>query len=83
LSCDETDLYFLLDSSNMSSLHYSSTPQLQEIRNRIRAAGPSQSAQIGMVVNELASLMAEVAPRLREAATQLRENNQSEVAYLI
>ncbi|KAL9541647.1 hypothetical protein MBANPS3_009001 [Mucor bainieri] len=55
-----------------------STPeQLQEIRNRLRNSGNSQSTQIGMVLNELADLMTEAAPRMRQVADSLREENQS------
>ncbi|KAL7314460.1 hypothetical protein PS15m_006029 [Mucor circinelloides] len=55
-----------------------STPeQLQEIRNRLRNSGNSQSTQIGMVLNELADLMTEAVPRMRQVADNLREENQS------
>ncbi|KAI8329179.1 hypothetical protein EDC96DRAFT_585732 [Choanephora cucurbitarum] len=55
-----------------------STPeQLQEIRNRLRNSGNSQSAQIGMVLNELADLMTEAAPRMRQVAQNLRQENQT------
>ncbi|GAN08108.1 hypothetical protein MAM1_0189d07615 [Mucor ambiguus] len=55
-----------------------STPeQLQEIRNRLRNSGNSQSTQIGMVLNELADLMTEAVPRMRQVADDLREENQS------
>ncbi|CAO3612766.1 unnamed protein product [Mucor fragilis] len=55
-----------------------STPeQLQEIRNRLRNSGNSQSTQIGMVLNELADLMTEAVPRMRQVAGDLREENQS------
>ncbi|KAI8380185.1 hypothetical protein BD560DRAFT_432435 [Blakeslea trispora] len=55
-----------------------STPeQLQEIRNRLRNSGNSQSAQIGMVLNELADLMTEAAPRMRQVAQSLRQENQT------
>ncbi|KAF1806560.1 hypothetical protein FB192DRAFT_1271075 [Mucor lusitanicus] len=63
-----------------------STPeQLQEIRNRLRNSGNSQSTQIGMVLNELADLMTEAVPRMRQVADDLREENQSaeqEVRFL-
>lgn len=55
-----------------------STPeQLQEIRNRLRNSGNSQSTQIGMVLNELADLMTEAVPRMRQVADDLRQENQS------
>ncbi|KAI8643195.1 hypothetical protein BD408DRAFT_415419 [Parasitella parasitica] len=55
-----------------------STPeQLQEIRNRLRNSGNSQSIQIGMVLNELADLMTEAVPRMRQVADNLREENQT------
>lgn len=70
---------------NVSTPH--STPeQLQEIRNRLRNSGSSQSTQIGMVLNEFADLMEEVVPRMRQVADNLREENQSseqEVAFAV
>jgi hypothetical protein len=55
-----------------------STPeQLQDIRNRLRNSGTNQSAQIGMVLNELVDLMTEAAPRMRQVADSLRQENRT------
>ncbi|CEP11657.1 hypothetical protein [Parasitella parasitica] len=55
-----------------------STPeQLQEIRNRLRNSGNSQSTQISMVLNELADLMTEAVPQMRQVADNLMEENQT------
>ncbi|GAA5812294.1 hypothetical protein MFLAVUS_005745 [Mucor flavus] len=65
------------DSSSFSSAPNSTPEQLQEIRNRLRTSGSNQSAQIGMVLNELADLMTEAAPRMRQVAQSLRQEDQS------
>ncbi|GAA5803358.1 hypothetical protein HPULCUR_008837 [Helicostylum pulchrum] len=65
------------DSSSFSSAPNSTPEQLQEIRNRLRTSGNNQSAQIGMVLNELADLMTEAAPRMRQVAQSLRQEDQS------
>jgi cytolysin (calcineurin-like family phosphatase) len=55
-----------------------STPeQLQDIRNRLRNSGTNQSAQIGMVLNELVDLMTEAAPRMRQVAESLSQENRT------
>lgn len=65
------------ETSSFSSAPNSTPEQLQEIRNRLRTSGNNQSAQIGMVLNELADLMTEAAPRMREVASSLRQENQT------
>ncbi|KAI7889131.1 uncharacterized protein EV154DRAFT_289137 [Mucor mucedo] len=65
------------ETSIFSSAPNSTPEQLQEIRNRLRTSGNNQSAQIGMVLNELADLMTEAAPRMREVANSLRQENQT------
>ncbi|KAG2235808.1 hypothetical protein INT48_003920 [Thamnidium elegans] len=69
-----------IDEKYLSTFSFApnSTPeQLQEIRNRLRTSGNNQSAQIGMVLNELADLMTEAAPRMRQVAQSLRQEDQS------
>lgn len=77
--------FILVEPSHFSTTTPNSTPeQLQEIRNRLRTSGNNQSAQIGMVLNELADLMTEAAPRMREVSQSLRQENQTteeEVTY--
>ncbi|KAI8082531.1 uncharacterized protein B0P05DRAFT_537406 [Gilbertella persicaria] len=65
------------DDASQFSAPNSTPEQLQEIRNRLRNSGNSQSAQIGMVLNELADLMTEAAPRMRQVAQSLRQENQT------
>lgn len=50
---------------------------MQEIRNRLRNSGNTQSTQIGMVLNELADLMTDAVPQLRQVADNLTIENQS------
>ncbi|KAI8876121.1 hypothetical protein K501DRAFT_338293 [Backusella circina FSU 941] len=65
------------DASISSTIHNSSTEQLAEIRNRLRESGSTQSEQIGMVLGELAGLMTDMAPRMREIATSLRNTDSA------
>ncbi|KAG1141380.1 hypothetical protein G6F37_005101 [Rhizopus arrhizus] len=51
----------------------STTEQLQEIRNRLRNSGGSQLTQVGAALDELADLVAETIPRMRDVAQRMRE----------
>ncbi|KAG0175008.1 hypothetical protein DFQ28_004828 [Apophysomyces sp. BC1034] len=53
----------------------STTEQMQEIRARLRGGGNSQTAQVGLVLNELADLMESAGPRLREVANALQDDS--------
>ncbi|KAI8374287.1 uncharacterized protein BYT42DRAFT_615461 [Radiomyces spectabilis] len=64
------------DISGISTASTSSQEQMQDIRNRLRASGNTQTAQVGMVLEELANLMTSAAPRLREVAAALQEENR-------
>ncbi|KAI8584057.1 hypothetical protein K450DRAFT_221288 [Umbelopsis ramanniana AG] len=45
---------------------------VEEIRRRLRTSGDSPTAQVGVVVDELADLLADTIPRLRELSRGLR-----------
>ena len=45
---------------------------VEEIRRRLRASGDSPTAQVGVVVDELADLLADTIPRLRDLSRGLR-----------
>ncbi|KAL1935792.1 hypothetical protein VTP01DRAFT_4932 [Rhizomucor pusillus] len=55
----------------------SSPEQAQEIRSRLRSNGSSQTAAVGVVLDELSNLMVDVIPRLREVSDALREGDQT------
>ncbi|KAI9266660.1 hypothetical protein BDA99DRAFT_506334 [Phascolomyces articulosus] len=54
-----------------------SPEQNQEIRSRLRSSGNSQTAAVGMVLDELATLMTDVVPRLREMSEALRAGDRT------
>ncbi|ORX63033.1 hypothetical protein DM01DRAFT_1403424 [Hesseltinella vesiculosa] len=63
----------------MSQIPYTSASSadfIQEIRGMLRGDGHSQSHQVGMVMNELADLMEQGAPWLRETAQELQSSVQ-------
>ncbi|KAI8069475.1 hypothetical protein BC940DRAFT_297814 [Gongronella butleri] len=63
----------------MSQIPYTSASSaefIQEIRSMLRGEGNSQSHQVGMVMNELADLMEQGAPWLRETAQELQSTAQ-------
>lgn len=47
-----------------------------EIRARLRGNGNSQTAAVGLVLDELATLMTDVIPRLREMSNALRAGDR-------
>ncbi|KAI9476141.1 MAG: hypothetical protein EXX96DRAFT_575923 [Benjaminiella poitrasii] len=51
--------------------------QLQELRNRLRNSGNTRSTQIGMVLSELADLITDTVPTIRETAQHSRRRNQT------
>lgn len=56
-----------------------------EIRARLRGNGNSQTAAVGLVLDELATLMTDVIPRLREMSNALRAGDRvanSEVSWI-
>ncbi|KAI8985183.1 hypothetical protein BDB01DRAFT_850230 [Pilobolus umbonatus] len=63
--------------SHMTATPNSTPEQLQDIRNRLRTSRNSQAALIGIVLNDLADLMVDIAPQLREISGRLREDNQT------
>ncbi|KAF7732485.1 hypothetical protein EC973_003230 [Apophysomyces ossiformis] len=67
-------LPFPVHISSISTSSASSAEQMQEIRARLRGDGNSQTAQVGLVLNELADLMESASPRLREVANALQDD---------
>ncbi|KAI9491943.1 hypothetical protein BDB00DRAFT_830372 [Zychaea mexicana] len=73
----------ILDTPPDQSIHgittasSTSPEQSQEIRSRLRGSGNSQTAAVGMVLDELATLMTDVVPRLREMSEALRASDRS------
>ncbi|KAI7859054.1 hypothetical protein BDC45DRAFT_601942 [Circinella umbellata] len=63
--------------SGISTASSTSPEQNQEIRSRLRNSGNSQTAAVGMVLDELATLMTDVVPRLREMSEALRAGDRS------
>ena len=65
----------------------STSPEVaNEIRARLRGNGNSQTAAVGLVLDELATLMTDVIPRLREMSTALRAGDRvanSEVSWVV
>lgn len=51
----------------------STAEQLQEIRNRLRNYGGNQLTQVGTALDELADLVTETVPRMREVAQTMRD----------
>ncbi|KAG2223571.1 hypothetical protein INT45_001653 [Circinella minor] len=63
--------------SGITTASSTSPEQNQEIRSRLRNSGNSQTAAVGMVLDELATLMTDVVPRLREMSEALRAGDRS------
>lgn len=49
---------------------------MDEIRRRLRSSGDSPTAQVGVVVDELADLLTDTVPRLRELSRGLRNETE-------
>ncbi|CAO3686218.1 unnamed protein product [Umbelopsis vinacea] len=49
---------------------------VEEIRRRLRSSGDSPTAQVGVVVDELADLLTDTVPRLRELSRGLRNETE-------
>jgi len=49
---------------------------VEDIRRRLRSSGESPTAQVGVVVNELADLLTDTIPRLRELSRGLRNETE-------
>lgn len=49
---------------------------MEEIRRRLRSSGESPTAQVGVVVDELADLLTDTIPRLRDLSRGLRNETE-------
>ncbi|KAI8078648.1 uncharacterized protein BX664DRAFT_342393 [Halteromyces radiatus] len=59
-----------------SNISNASPEQNQTFRSRLRASGTSETAQIGMVLEELANVMESMTPRLRQLAQEAQSNTE-------
>ncbi|KAI9319667.1 hypothetical protein BX666DRAFT_1915040 [Dichotomocladium elegans] len=58
--------------SGIATTSSTSPEQAREIRARLRSSGSSQTAAVGLVLDDLAALMTDVIPRLQELSEALR-----------
>lgn len=57
--------------------------QSDEIQALLQRHGTSQSAAVGMVLDELANLMSDTVPRLQEVSENLRTADQQVCIYKV